>query len=174
MTSSRRKLGVLAAFALWVGLAACASGPAAAQLFRPHEPLDPAKAQSLAFTPLSIQTKTAKLEFQVEVADTDTKRSTGLMHRTELAADKGMLFDFKTPRPVSFWMRNTFIALDMIFISSDGTIAAIAENTIPHNDKGVGPDMPVLAVLEVAGGVSKAKGIAVGDIVSHAIFERAK
>jgi hypothetical protein len=95
------------------------------------------------------------------------------MHRSDLAQDRGMLFDFYTPRPVSFWMRNTFIPLDMIFIGKDGVIMAIAENTIPHSEKGVGPGgIPILAVLELAGGVAKAKGISLGDKVTHAIFNR--
>ncbi|MDX2142981.1 MAG: DUF192 domain-containing protein [Rhodospirillaceae bacterium] len=170
MIPTRRRLGVLAAAALCLGIA---TGSAQAQFLRPHEPLNPAKAQALPLTPLSIQTKAGKVDFQVEVADDEQERSTGLMHRSDLAADRGMLFDFKTPRPVSFWMRNTFIPLDMIFIGKDGTILAIAENTVPHNDKGVGPgSIPILAVLELAGGVSKAKGIAPGDKVSHAIFAR--
>jgi uncharacterized protein len=153
--------------ALTLGL----STPAIAQLYRPHEPLDPSKAQSLPLTPLSIQTAKGKVEFQVEVADEDRERSIGLMHRNELALNRGMIFDFKTPREVSFWMRNTFIPLDMIFIAKDGTIQAIAENTIPHNDKGVGPGrMMTLGVLELQGGASAKLGIKPGDKVTHAIF----
>jgi uncharacterized membrane protein (UPF0127 family) len=153
--------------ALTLGLTA----PALAQLYRPHEPLDPSKAQSLPLTPLSIQTAKGKVEFQVEVADDDRERSIGLMHRSELALNRGMLFDFKKPREVSFWMRNTFIPLDMLFIAKDGTIQAIAENTIPHNDKGVGPGpVMILGVLELQGGASAKLGIKPGDKVSHAIF----
>jgi len=156
---------------IWV-LAALWVGTAHGQFLKPHEPLNPAKAQSLALTPLSIQTAQGKREFQVEVADDDQERSTGLMHRTELALDRGMIFDFKTPREVSFWMRNTFIPLDMIFIAKDGSIRAIAENTIPHNERGVGPgNIPILAVLELQGGASAKLGIKPGDKVTHAIFK---
>ncbi|MBL8631371.1 MAG: DUF192 domain-containing protein [Rhodospirillaceae bacterium] len=143
-----------------------------AQAFRPHEPLDPAKAQSLPFTPMSITTAKGTVNFQVEVADTDQRRATGLMHRTELAIDKGMLFDMKRTGVVSFWMRNTFIPLDMLFIAPDGTVRSIAENTVPHNDAGVSSKVPVMAVLELKGGAVKAYGIQVGDKITHAIFKK--
>jgi uncharacterized protein len=155
-------------------LVLCVGQGASAQFLRPYEPLDPAKAQSLPFTPLSIQTAKGKVEFQVEVADDDQERSTGLMHRTELAMGRGMLFDFQSPREVSFWMRNTFIPLDMIFIAADGTIRTIAENTIPHNDRGVSSRAQVVAVLELQAGASAKLGIKPGDKVTHAIFNRAK
>ena len=148
--------------------------PVHAQFLRPHEPLNPAKAQSLPLTPLTIQTAKGKEKFQVEVADDDQERSTGLMHRTDLALDRGMVFDFETPRVVSFWMRNTFIPLDMIFIAADGTIRTIAENTIPHNDKGVSSRVAVTGVLELQAGASAKLGINPGDKVTHAIFNRVK
>ncbi len=156
-------------------LALCAyllSTDARAQFLRPHEPLDPAKAQSLPFTPMSITTAKGTFNFQVEVADTDQKRSTGLMHRSELAADKGMLFDMKRSAVVSFWMRNTFIPLDMIFIAADGSVRSIAENTVPHNEQGVSSYVAVYAVLELKGGAAKQYGIQVGDKVTHAIFKQ--
>jgi hypothetical protein len=156
-------------------LALCAyllCADAHAQLFRPHEPLDPSKAQSLPFTPMSITTTKGTFNFQVEVADTDQKRSTGLMHRSELAADKGMLFDMKRTGIVSFWMRNTFIPLDMIFIAPDGTVRSIAENTVPHNEAGVSSYVAVYAVLELKAGAAKQYGIQVGDKITHAIFKK--
>lgn len=162
---------VLAALALfWVA----APFAADAQFLRPYEPLDPSKAQSLPFTPMSITTAKGTFQFQVEVANDNQKRAIGLMHRTELPIDKGMLFDMGKVAPASFWMRNTFIPLDMFFIGADGTIKALAENTIPHNERGVGPGpkVPVLAVLELQGGAAKHYGIQVGDKVSHAIFNK--
>lgn len=158
----------------FIAVALLAALPASAQFLRPHEPLNPAKAQSLPLTPLSIQTAKGKVDFQVEVADDDQKRSTGLMHRTELALDRGMIFDFKTPQNVSFWMRNTFIPLDMVFIGADGVIRTITENTIPHNDKGVPSGAIVQGVLELQGGACAKLGIKPGDKVTHAIFKRAK
>jgi len=163
----------LGKFGLMVGAVLICASPAEAQFLKPHEPLNPAKAQSLPLSPLSIETTTGVVKFQVEVADDDRERSTGLMHRTELPIDRGMLFDFKSPRPVSFWMRNTFIPLDMLFIARDGTIRFIAENTVPHSEQGVGPgNIPILAVLELQGGASAKLGIKPGDKVRHTIFER--
>jgi len=88
------------------------------------------------------------------------------MFRTSLAADEGMIFPFPRPRVASFWMRNTLIPLDMIFVRADGTIARIAANTIPHNEESVSSGEPVVAVLEIKGGRSAELGISEGDRVS--------
>jgi len=88
------------------------------------------------------------------------------MYRTALAPDAGMIFPFDPPRPASFWMRNTYIPLDMLFIRADGTIAVIAANTTPLSLAPVESGEPVAAVLEIAGGQSAALGIHEGDRVS--------
>lgn len=87
------------------------------------------------------------------------------MFRSELAPDAGMIFPMKPPRPASFWMRNTIIPLDMIFIRPDGTIARIAAQTVPYSLTPVDSGEPVSAVLEIAGGRSAELGIAEGDKV---------
>ena len=92
------------------------------------------------------------------------------MHRDTLAADRGMLFDFSREQRAQFWMRNTFIPLDMLFIRSTGEIAAIAQNTTPHSDAPVGPVQPVQAVLELPGGTAEQLGLKAGDMVQYAIF----
>lgn len=135
----------------------------------PHEPLDPKKAQALPEAPLTI----GKSMFTVELADDDQEREIGLMHRGQMAPDHGMLFDFFTPRRVGFWMRNTFIPLDMLFVKSDGEIVSIIENVRPHSETPVGPDRPVRAVLELNGGTVKRLGLKVGDTVHHAAFKNA-
>lgn len=155
---------------LLLAVASSSCAPLSAQGLRPHEPFDPAKAQSLATSPLTIQSRGKSHAFIVELADNDTQRNIGLMHRNVLADDRGMLFDFQTEQSVRFWMRNTFISLDMIFIRPTGEIVAIAENTVPHSDKPVGPQHPVQAVLEVPGGTSARLGLKTGDIVHHRIF----
>lgn len=104
--------------------------------------------------------------FRVEMARTGAEQERGLMFRTELAADRGMLFPYDPPRPASFWMKNTYIPLDMIFIRPDGTIARIAENTVPESLEPVSSGEPVSAVLEIAGGNAAAQGIAEGDRVT--------
>ena len=120
--------------------------------------------------PLTVATDGDAHMFTVEIADTDELRARGLMFRQRLPEDRGMLFYFGSPRPVSMWMKNTYISLDMLFIREDGTIAYIAENTVPKSLDTVGVSEPVLAVLELAGGVSKKLGIRAGDTVYHRLF----
>lgn len=120
--------------------------------------------------PLTIATEGDAVMFTVEIADTDALRARGLMFRQRLPEDRGMLFDFDAPRPVSMWMKNTYIPLDMLFIRKDGTIAYIAENTVPKSLDTIGISEPVLAVLELAGGVTKKHGIRAGDKVYHRLF----
>lgn len=117
---------------------------------------------------LVLHTATGDHVFTVEVVDTPESRAQGLMFRQSLAPDAGMLFDFKQERPVSFWMRNTFIPLDMIFIRSDGTVANVHVNAIPHDPTGIPSDGPVTFVLEIAGGRSQELTLRAGDRVEHA------
>ena len=102
--------------------------------------------------------------FKVEVAATPDQQQHGMMFRTALAPDRGMLFPLEQVRPASFWMRNTLIPLDIIFIRSDGTIARIA-TARPLDETGVPSGEPVAAVLEIAGGRAAELGIARGDRV---------
>ncbi len=106
--------------------------------------------------------------FTVEVVDTPESRARGLMYVQELAPDAGMLFDFKEERPVSFWMQNTFIPLDMLFITADGVVKNIHVNARPHDTTSIPSDGAVQFVLEIPGGRSVELGIAAGDSVEHA------
>ena len=99
------------------------------------------------------------------LARTKEEQTRGLMFRTSLPADGGMLFPFPKPRIASFWMKNTLIPLDMFFIRADGSIANIAANTVPYSEEPVPSDGPVAAVLEIAGGRSAELGIKPGDKV---------
>jgi uncharacterized membrane protein (UPF0127 family) len=110
-------------------------------------------------------------EFEVEIADDVRERSLGLMFRRAMADDEGMLFDFRVEEPASFWMRNTYIPLDMLFIKADGTIESIAERTTPLSEKSVPSKGPVRFVLEINGGLSDTLGIAPGDRVSGPAME---
>lgn len=121
---------------------------------------------------LEIITKSGVHVFTVELAVTDEERARGLMFRRELPPGRGMLFDFKQDSPVSMWMENTYIPLDMIFIRSDGSIARIAENTEPMSRRIVSSGGPVRAVLEVIAGTARKLGIAAGDRVAHPMFRR--
>lgn len=120
---------------------------------------------------LTIVTSKDRVVFQVEVMENDEQRARGLMFRRQMAADHGMLFDFKTQQPVSFWMKNTYLPLDMIFIDQRGIIANIAENTEPLSERPVPSVRPVLGVLEINAGMSRKLGIKAGDRVEHRIFK---
>ena len=122
--------------------------------------------------PLEIASKTGVHVFSVEVVDTPEDRARGLMYRKELPEGQGMLFDFKEDQDVAFWMKNTYVPLDMIFIRGDGRILRIAENTEPLSERLVPSGGPIRAVLEVVAGTAKKLGIAPGDRVAHSIFSR--
>jgi uncharacterized membrane protein (UPF0127 family) len=128
----------------------------------------PAGAQQLQ--QLEILSKNGVHVFGVEMAATPEEQAKGLMFRRELPDRQGMLFDFKREQPTSFWMKNTYVPLDMIFIRADGRILNIAENTVPLSEALVSSGGPVRAVLEVIAGTAKKLGIAPGDRVTHPIF----
>lgn len=126
--------------------------------------------QTLPQSDLVIRTANGPQRFRVELADNDTSRSRGMMFRTSMAPDAGMLFDFKQEQMASFWMRNTLLPLDMLFIKADGTILNIHQRAIPGDETGINSAGPVRAVLEVNGGTASRLGIKAGDKVEHAIF----
>jgi uncharacterized membrane protein (UPF0127 family) len=121
---------------------------------------------------LEIVTRSGVHPFSVEVVDTDAGRQKGLMYRKQVPEGTGMLFDFKIDAPVSFWMKNTYVPLDMIFIRNDGTIASIAENTEPLSEKLVPSAGPVRGVLEVVAGTAKKLDIQPGDRVAFRVFSK--
>jgi uncharacterized protein len=120
---------------------------------------------------LEIASKTGVHVFQVEMAITPEEKERGLMYRRELPEGQGMLFDFQFDQNVAFWMKNTYIPLDMLFIRGDGRILRIAENTEPLSERNIPSGGPVRAVLEVIGGTAKKLGIAAGDRVGGSIFK---
>jgi uncharacterized membrane protein (UPF0127 family) len=130
--------------------------------------LQPAPAADM--NTVEIATKTGVHFFSVELAVNDEQRARGLMFRKELPEGKGMLFDFQTEQDVAFWMKDTYIPLDMIFIRANGRILRIAANTTPLSTQTVPSGGPVRAVLEVAGGTARRLGIEPGDRVAHPFF----
>lgn len=121
-------------------------------------------------SPLAIETSSGTHEFQVEIAADDSSRTQGLMYRRDLAPDHGMLFDFEVEQPISMWMKNTYIPLDMVFILSDGQVHRVEERTQPHSLRTIDSGVEVRFVLEVPAGTAKRIGIAPGDKVSHALI----
>ena len=121
-----------------------------------------AKAGDFERIPLTV----AGTEFTVELAVTREERSRGLMFRRSLAPDHGMLFDFRDSRRVSMWMKNTFIPLDMVFITREGVIDHIAERTVPQSLEVIAPPRTTRFVLEVNGGTADRLDWNAGDKVS--------
>jgi len=126
---------------------------------------DEACAGRLRVERLDVLTTAGVHHFKVEVADTPATQERGLMFRKSLAADRGMLFDFGSEQPVSFWMKNTLIPLDMLFIGADGRIVSIARNATPRSETPIASAGPVRDVLELRGGRAAEIGAAPGDRV---------
>ena len=124
-----------------------------------------AEAAETALIPLTIKGATASHQFRVEIARTREEQDRGLMYRESLPADGGMIFPKSPPDHASFWMKNTLLPLDMIFIRPDGIIARIEAETIPYSLNPIPSGEPVSAVLEIAGGEAARRGIAAGDRV---------
>jgi uncharacterized membrane protein (UPF0127 family) len=122
-------------------------------------------AAGLEQVPLTISSGSRTHRFVVEVARTPEEQQYGLMNRNDLAPDRGLGFPFDPPRDASFWMKNTLIPLDMIFVRADGSIANIAANTAPLSLEPMMSEGPVKAVLEIAGGRAAELGIKPGDKV---------
>src|ERR1700724_887601 len=120
--------------------------------------------------PLEIVSKTGVHTFAVEMAVTPEEQAKGLMFRRELPEGQGMLFDFQREQPATFWMKNTYVPLDMIFIRGDGRILRIAEHTVPLSEALVPSGGAVRAVLEVVAGTARKLAIVPGDRVTHPIF----
>jgi hypothetical protein len=185
------RLSVPASLAALLLAAACAREPAPAA--DPDPPAVPARAAAPALPaaapqrglplppsaprvtpgplePLEIVTAQGPVRFRVEMADSAREREQGLMWRGSMPVDQGMLFDFPVESEQGFWMRNTYIPLDIIFIRADGRIHSIARSTTPLSEALVPSGGPVKAVLEINGGLAEHLGILPGDRVRHRIF----
>ncbi len=121
--------------------------------------------------PITISTATASTMLSAEIADSEELRQRGLMFRHILPSDQAMLFDFEVPRPAAMWMKNTYMSLDMLFVREDGTIAALAENTVPKSLDTISVQEPVRGVIELAAGTVKRLSIHKNDKVFHRIFK---
>ncbi len=137
----------------------------------------PAAAQGVTFdrSSLVIVTGSDRHAFDVELAVTPPQRMQGLMFRRSMSGDSGMLFDMG-PRPqrASMWMKNTFITLDMLFITAEGRVESIAERTVPQSLEAISSRGPVRGVLELNGGTVSRLGIKPGDLVEHPMFGTAE
>jgi uncharacterized membrane protein (UPF0127 family) len=121
-------------------------------------PTDPA--------PLVAETQSGQQRFSIEIADEERERAAGLMFRTEMQDSHGMLFVFEATRPVGFWMKNTPMPLDLVFIGEDGRVRAVLPGE-PFSEALITPDVPVRFVLELKRGIAQKAGIAPGDRIRH-------
>jgi uncharacterized membrane protein (UPF0127 family) len=112
------------------------------------------------------------IKFKVEIADDETERRYGLMGRESLGRFKGMLFVFETVSPQAFWMKDTLIPLDILFVDADGKITMIHENAKPEDITPLPSNMPVKAALEIMGGESARLGIKKGDFMHYKLFTK--
>ncbi len=149
-------------FGMFLALLVVAAAPAA-----------PVELQHYDTASLTIDTAKGPQHFTVEMALTPEQQEQGLMYRRTLAANAGMLFVFPETRPQTFWMKNTLIPLDMLFIAADGKIVDIHERAVPLSLANIVSDAPARDVLEVNGGTVARLGIKPGDVVHHTVFGNA-
>ncbi|MBM1814435.1 DUF192 domain-containing protein [Sulfitobacter pseudonitzschiae] len=109
--------------------------------------------------------------FNVEIADDNEERAQGLMNRPKMPQSAGMLFVYESPRPMNFWMRNTLIPLDMIFIDAQGVVQNIHHRAIPLDETPIFGGDNLLAALEINGGLAERMGITEGTQVRHPAFD---
>ena len=119
----------------------------------------------LEIIPLTVTSLGKTHAFRVEVARTPQEQARGLMFRTEMGPDEGMLFPYVEPRMMSFWMKNTVLSLDLIFIGPDRRVINVAADAVPYSEESIVSDAPAIAVLELNAGRAKELGIAAGSKV---------
>jgi hypothetical protein len=122
--------------------------------------------EKFATSELTVETAGGPHKFSIELALTDAQMEQGLMWRPVMPADHGMLFDFRAPTPVTMWMKNTLIPLDMLFLDPTGRIVDIHEHAVPHSTDIIAAKTPVRYVVELNGGTVARLGIKLGDLVA--------
>lgn len=130
----------------------------------------PASAGVGTFEPLEIDTASGAHFYKVEVMKTDAERERGLMDRKAMPANQGMLFDFVKDQPVAFWMKDTYLPLDMIFIDHAGRVVNIKHDAKPLDESIIPSGAPTTGVLELNAGGADAIALEIGDTVKHPIF----
>uniref|UniRef100_B0T0Q7 DUF192 domain-containing protein n=1 Tax=Caulobacter sp. (strain K31) TaxID=366602 RepID=B0T0Q7_CAUSK len=170
MTIRRRVLALaLVAFALVGG--GLGASPAMAWQAKPKPPAAVARPSAKLDT-VQILTSRGRVTFTVELAVTRAEQERGLMFRKSLAPDRGMLFPYNPPQRAAFWMKNTLIPLDIIYIAPDGRVLSIARNAVPHDETPLPSGGVIRGVLEIPGGRAAQLGILPGDRVLNKIFPK--
>ena len=127
-------------------------------------------AASLRVERIVIDTRTTPRVLSVQIASTPASQAQGLMGRKHLALNAGMLFDFHKSMMVAFWMKDTPLSLDILFVRADGTASSIASNAVPFSEHEIVSSEPIRAVIEIRGGRAHALGIEPGDVVHARAF----
>jgi uncharacterized membrane protein (UPF0127 family) len=161
LQTSFRASCIVAVLALGLGMAL-----APARTFAQASPA----AVETALEALEIVTASGSHQFSVEVMRDDSQRARGLMYRRSMPQDRGMLFDFKREEPVSMWMKNTYLSLDMVFVDRSGRVINVAENTEPLSERIIPSGAPAYAVLELNAGSARRIGLKAGDRLRHSMF----
>lgn len=156
------------AIAAWLVTALLVATAACATTFDATEPLERFPRDTLA-----VVSGDTRHRFEVWIADTPARRTQGLMHVHSLDPGRGMLFVFDRPQYAAFWMRNTYVALDLLFIAADGRVLNIARDAVPLSTTPMQSDGPVTGVLEVLAGTTERLGIHTGDRIEHPAFRPA-
>lgn len=130
-----------------------------------------AKGDAFEESTLNIETDSGSHTFQIEIARTSQEKALGLMHRRSLADDYAMLFPFERAREASFWMRDTYVSLDMVFIAEGGVVHRIERGTEPLSLRSVPSRGPVVAVLEFVSGTADRIQLQAGDLIVHPLLQ---
>ena len=163
-------LRVVWVLALSAGVAACTNAnsvdakASASRQCVPGETMGTSDA-GMTLVKLCVQSGKISRSFTTEVAASGREQAIGMMFRKSMADNSAMIFPLSPPRQASFWMKNTLIPLDIIFVRSDGSIESIAENAVPYSEDHVVSGEAVAGVLELRGGLTKELGIKAGDVV---------
>lgn len=161
-----RSLGVALALTL------TAAAPAIAQIPRQDPRTCRGQPEIRPLERLQLRTDKGVSSFQVEIADSEMEREYGLMCRRSLAPDRGMLFLFSRAEPQMFWMRNTLVPLDIVYIGENGRVVSISRNVQPLDESGAPSAGPAKFVLELAAGRAAQVGLLPGDRVLHRALPR--
>lgn len=143
-------------------LTACSGASAAPQ------PLDWEKGT------LTVETRSGVYEFDVEIADEPDERERGLMYRTDMAADAGMIFEYDTPQIINIWMKNTVLPLDIVYVNERGVVTQVAPNSVPYSLELIPSETPVVAAIEFNAGTAARIGLLPGDTVRSPFFHNVK
>lgn len=162
----------LALLALALISSALIAAPAQAWQPKPKPAAAVAAKPSARLDTVEILTSRGRVKFTVELAVTKAEQERGLMFRKSLAPDRGMLFAYNPPQRAAFWMKNTLIPLDILYIAPDGRVLSIARNAVPHDETPIPSGGVVRGVIEIPGGRAAQLGILPGDRVLNKIFPK--